>query len=285
MPAHATSPGTVLITGTSTGIGLAVAVGAARAGWTVVATMRDLGKADALREAAEKAGVAERVHLKRLDVTDPLLIAACVEDVVVEFGRLDAVVNNAGAGHLNTIELGTVADVRATMEVNFFGVVEVTKAAMPHLRESGGRLITVTSVGGVVGQPFNEAYCAAKFAVEGFMEALAPVAAAVGVSVSVIEPGAVASEFVANVGIDIPAYVAAAGPYADAVTHYLDRTTQAFHAAQGVEDAAAPVVDTLGADNPPFRVQTSEAARAFVGAKLADLDGSAVQSLTRSWLS
>ncbi|MFF3561932.1 SDR family NAD(P)-dependent oxidoreductase [Streptomyces sp. NPDC002574] len=285
MPANATSRGTVLITGTSTGIGLAAAVAAARDGWTVVATMRDPGRADALREAALKAGVDERVHIKRLDVTDALLVAACVEDVVAEFGRLDAVVNNAGAGHVNTIELGTVADVRATMEVNFFGVVEVTKAAMPHLRESGGRLITVTSVGGVVGQPFNEAYCAAKFAVEGFMESLAPVAASVGVTVSVVEPGAVASEFVANVGIDIPAYVAAAGPYADAVKHYLDRTTQAFDAAQGVEDAAAPIVGLLGAEQPPFRVQTSATARAFTGVKLADLDGSAVQSLTRSWVS
>ncbi|MEU4090936.1 SDR family NAD(P)-dependent oxidoreductase [Streptomyces sp. NPDC026673] len=275
---------TVLITGTSSGIGLAAAVAAARAGWNVVATMRDPGKADALREAAAKAGVSEHVHVKRLDVTDPRLVAACVEDVVVEFGALDAVVNNAGAGHVGTIELETVADVRATMEVNFFGVVEVVKAAMPHLRASGGRLVTVTSVGGVVGQPFNEAYCAAKFAVEGYMEALAPVAAAVGVAVSVVEPGAVGSEFIANLGLDIPAYVAAAGPYAPALTHYLDRTTQAFAAAQTVDDAAAPIVDVLTAERPPFRVQTSPQARAFTGLKLADLDGSAVQSLTGGWV-
>ncbi|MGW3242018.1 SDR family NAD(P)-dependent oxidoreductase [Streptomyces sp. NPDC001070] len=276
---------TVLITGTSSGIGLAAAVAAARAGWNVVATMRDTGRADALRKAAAEAGVAEHVHVKRLDVTDARLVAACVEDVVVESGSLDAVVNNAGAGHVGTIELETVADVRAAMEVNFFGVVEVTKAALPHLRASGGRLITVTSVGGVVGQPFNEAYCAAKFAVEGYMEALAPVAAAVGVAVSVVEPGAVGSEFIANLGIDIPAYVAAAGPYRAALTHYLDRTTQAFTAAQTIDEAAAPIVGVLTAQRPPFRVQTSRWARDFVGMKLADLDGSAVQSLTGGWLS
>lgn len=276
---------TVLITGTSSGIGLATAVAAARAGWNVVATMRDPGKADALGKAAAAAGVAEHVHVRRLDVTDARLVAAVVEDAVVEFGGLDAVVNNAGAGHVGTIELETVADVRATMEVNFFGVVEVTKAAMPHLRASGGRLVTVTSVGGVVGQPFNEAYCAAKFAVEGYMESLAPVAAAVGVTVSVVEPGAVGSLFVANLGVDIPAYAATAGPYRPAFTHYLDRTTQAFAAAQTIDEAAAPIVAVLAAERPPFRVQTSPRAREFTGVKLADLDGSAVQSLTGGWVS
>lgn len=69
------------------------------------------------------------------------------------------------------------------------------------------------------------------------------------------------------------------------MTRYLDRATQAFDAAQGIEDAAAPIVDVLGAEQPPFRVQTSANARAFTGTKLADLDGSAVQSMTRSWVS
>lgn len=160
----------------------------------------------------------ELVEVRALDVTDPASVAAALAGIAADQGRLDAVVNNAGAGHVGTIEQGTVADVRAVMEVNFFGVVEVTRAAMPLLRASGGKLLTVTSVGGVIGQPFNEAYCAAKFAVEGFMESLAPVAATVGVTVSVIEPGAVASEFVANVGLD-PQAEAAAGPYAPAARH------------------------------------------------------------------
>ena len=130
-----------------------------------------------------------------MDITDPAAVSAGVDGVIADFGTLDAVINNAGAGHVGTIEQESVEDVRAVMEVNFFGTVLVTKAALPHLRASGGRVVTVTSVGGIVGQPFNEAYCAAKFAVEGFMESLAPVAATVGVTVVVVEPGAVASEF------------------------------------------------------------------------------------------
>jgi NAD(P)-dependent dehydrogenase (short-subunit alcohol dehydrogenase family) len=171
------------------------------------------------------------------------------------------------------------------MEVNFFGVVQVAKAALPHLRVSGGRLVTVTSVGGVVGQPFNEAYCAAKFAVEGFMESLAPVAASVGVSVSVVEPGAVASEFVTNVGVDADEAVAAAGPYAAALEGYLSRTRSQFAAAaQTPAEAAETVVRALTGDRPAFRLQTSDAARGFVGVKLADLDGSTVQALTGGWI-
>jgi NAD(P)-dependent dehydrogenase (short-subunit alcohol dehydrogenase family) len=275
---------TVLITGTSTGIGLEIAVGAARAGWRAVATMRDPARADALRRATDTAGVADLVEVRRLDVTDEASVTGCVADVVAAHGRLDAVVNNAGAGHVGTLEQETVDDVRAVMEVNFFGVLHVSRAALPHLRASRGRLVTVSSVGGVVGQPFNEAYCAAKFAVEGFMESLAPLAATVGVTVTVVEPGAVASEFVANVGIDRDAAVAAAGAYGPALRAYLQRSAGAFAAAQSPADAAAAVVGCLTDPEPAPRVQTSVTARQFVGVKLADLDGRAVTATTAGWL-
>ncbi|SED80366.1 Short-chain dehydrogenase [Streptomyces sp. 3213] len=279
-----TSPKTVLITGTSSGIGLATAVGTARAGWTTVATMRDTGKADALLKAAAEAGVANRVQVRRLDVTDTVGLTACLDEVVAEHGRLDALVNNAGAAQVGTIEQSSVEDVRAAMEVNFFGVVAMTRAALPHLRASKGRVITVSSVGGAVGQPFNEAYCAAKFAVEGFMQSLAPVAATVGVDVTVVEPGAVASEFVANLGLDVPALLAAAGPYAPALQAYIVRTQQSSGNAQTPAEAAAPIVDALTAVRPPFRVQTSQWARDFVATTLADPDGSAVGTLTGGWV-
>ncbi|MFC9293787.1 SDR family oxidoreductase [Streptomyces sp. NPDC057011] len=275
---------TVLITGTSSGIGLAAAVAAARAGWRTIATLRDTGRADALRKAAAEAGV--ELDIRQLDVIDESSVAAAVEGVIADYGRLDAVVNNAGAGHVGTLELESVDDVRDVMEVNFFGVLNVSKAALPHLRATGGRLITVTSVGGVIGQPFNEAYCAAKFAVEGYMESLAPVAGAVGVSVSVIEPGAVATEFVNNIGLDIEARIAGAGPYSGALRHYIDRTVGQFlDGAQTPAGAAEAVMEALTAERPAFRIQTSEWARAFTGTKLADQDGAAVLGMTGAWVS
>ena len=279
----APAPGSVLIvTGASSGIGLATAVAAAQAGFTVVATVRDLARSSALVDAAAAAAV--EVDVRRLDVIDQKSVRACVGGVMESYGRIDALVNNAGAAHVSTLELDTLEEVRATLEVNFFGVVAMSREALPHLRASGGRLVAVTSVGGVIGQPFNEAYCAAKFAVEGYLEALAPVAATVGVRVSVIEPGAVASAFVANAGLDPEAMLAAAGPYAPALAGYLERTAGAFAHAQSSEDAAAVVVDTLLAANPAFRVQTSDSARSFVRVKLADLTGHAVQGITGGWV-
>ncbi|MFJ3635137.1 SDR family NAD(P)-dependent oxidoreductase [Streptomyces sp. NPDC090112] len=275
---------TVLITGTSSGIGLAAAVAAAQAGWRTVATLRAPSRADALRTAAAAAGVD--IDIRRLDVVDADSVAAAVDGVIADYGRLDAVVNNAGAGHVGTLELETVADVREVMEVNFFGVLNVSKAALPHLRATGGRLITVTSVGGVIGQPFNEAYCAAKFAVEGYMESLAPVARTLGVSVSVVEPGAVATEFVNNIGLDLEARIAAAGPYSEALRTYIDRTVSQFTegSAQTPAGAAESVMEALTAETPAFRIQTSPWARDFTATKLSDQDGSAVLGMTGTWV-
>src|SRR5262245_8388406 len=124
---------TVLITGTSTGIGRQVAIQAAAEGYQVIATMRDLSKADALRTAQPRADI------RRLDVLDAASIATVVNGIVDDYGHLDAVINNAGAGHLGTAELESVDDIRRVMDVNFFGVVEVTRQALPHLRASKGR--------------------------------------------------------------------------------------------------------------------------------------------------
>lgn len=274
---------TALITGTSSGIGLATTVAAAKAGWRTVATMRDTSRAAALLAALHSEGVTDLVDVRHLNVTDKDSVYACVRGVVADYGRLDAVVNNAGSGHVGTLEQDTLEKVRAVMEVNFFGVLAVTRAALPHLRATNGRIVTVSSVGGVIGQPFNEAYSAAKFAVEGFMESLAPVAAGVGVKVIVIEPGAVASEFVGNTGarsIDVEA----AGPYAPALRAYLHRTDGAFADAQDPADVATSIITALTAESPAFRLQTSDRARAFAGVKIADLDGSAVQATTSAWL-
>jgi len=277
------SESVVLVTGTSSGIGLATAVHAAQRGSRVVATMRDTERAGRLRAASEAAGVELDIHA--LDVTDSDSIEACFAYLRSTYGRLDAVVNNAGAGHLGSIEVESLAAVRAVMEVNFFGVVAVTKAALPLLREAAGRLITVSSVGGVVGQPFNEAYCAAKFAVEGFMESLAPVASALGVRVTVVEPGAVSTEFVSNVQAQEPLPVQGT-PYAGLLDAYLARTAAAFDpaAAQTADGVAEAIVAALADPDPAARIQTSEAARKFAGIKLSDLDGSHVQNVTRHWI-
>lgn len=277
---------TLLVTGTSSGIGLATAVAAARAGFTTVATMRDPDRADALREAADNAGVS--LDVRRLDVTDSGSVTACLDGLAGTYGRLDAVVNNAGISNFDpTMEMSTMNALRANLEVNFFGVIEVSRAAMPMLRAAGGRLLTIGSVHGVVGQPFNEAYCAAKFAVEGFMESLAPVAAAHGVAVSVVVPGFVSgTSFGRFPDINHHTIQAASGPYADTFGAYFDFVTGHGWGAAGqqAQEVADVVVRTLTAERPPFRVPTSEWAADYLDQKLADRDGSAVQTLARTWI-
>ncbi|MBP0454837.1 SDR family NAD(P)-dependent oxidoreductase [Kitasatospora sp. RG8] len=276
----------VLITGTSSGIGLATAVAAARAGFTTVATLREPARGAALTEAAGRAGVT--LDVRRLDVTDADSVAACVDGVAETYGRLDAVVNNAGVSNFDpTLEMSTMAALRANLEVNFFGVIAVSRAALPLLRASAGRLVTVGSVHGVVGQPFNEAYCAAKFAVEGFMESLAPVAGAHGVRVSVVVPGFVPdTAFGVFPDIDRTTILADSGPYAPTFADHLAWVGgQGWEAAgQSAREVAEVVVRTLRAERPAFRVPTSDWAAAYLEQKLADPDGAAVQTLARTWI-
>ena len=150
--------------------------------------MRDPDRAAALREAADAPG--SRSTSARLDVTDAAPIDACIDGVVDDLRAARRGGQQRRRPNFDpTMEMSTMDALRANLEVNFFGVVAVSRAAMPHLRASRGPPVTIGSVHGVVGQPFNEAYCAAKFAVEGFMESLAPVAAAHGVTVSLVVPG------------------------------------------------------------------------------------------------
>ncbi|WP_035840373.1 SDR family NAD(P)-dependent oxidoreductase [Kitasatospora azatica] len=277
---------TVLITGTSSGIGLATAVRAAQAGFTTLATMRDPARAEALLAAARLAGVT--VDVRQLDVTDADSVAACIEGVARDHGRLDALVNNAGISNFDpTMEMSTMAALRTNLEVNFFGVVAVSRLAMPLLRAARGRLITIGSVHGIIGQPFNEAYCAAKFAVEGFMESLAPVAAAHGVRVSVVVPGFVPdTEFGRFPDINRKTIQADSGPYAGTFADYIDWiSTQGWEGAgQPSAEVAEVVVRTLCADRPPFRVPSGPWAAEYLDQKLADRDGAGVQTLARTWI-
>ncbi|NUW33917.1 SDR family NAD(P)-dependent oxidoreductase [Nonomuraea sp. SMC257] len=277
---------TVLITGTSSGIGLATAVTAARAGFATVATMRDPDRAGELLEAAAKAGV--EVDVRRLDVTDAGSAESCLRGVREDYGRLDALVNNAGVSNFDpTMEMSTLEALRANLEVNFFGVIAVSRVAMPLLRTSGGRLVSLGSVHGVVGQPFNEAYAAAKFAVEGFMESLAPVAASQGVTVSVVVPGFVSdTRFGIFPDINRKTIQAASGPYAGTFADYIDWVRGAGweRAGQSKWEVAEVVVDALTTEDPPFRIPTSAWVSGYLAAKLADGDGSAVRALARTWI-
>lgn len=270
-----------LITGTSTGIGLSTAVQMAQAGFTVVATMRNLEKAAALETRAREAGVT--VHLKKLDVQDDLSVTGCVSEVLSTFGKIDVLVNNAGAGFLGSLEQTPSDALRQTMEVNFFGVWRVTQAVFPSMRAAHtGRIISISSIGGLIGQPFNDAYCAAKFAVEGMMECLAPVAKRFGVHITLVEPGPVNTEFVANVREKVTgATQLVSEAYAPLLDAYLKGTNQVFATiGQTSDDIGKVILEAATVEAPHFRYVTSELVQGLVSRKYVDPTGDSVVAMS-----
>lgn len=273
---------TALVTGASTGIGLATAVTLAKSGYTVTATVRSLDSADGLRRAADAAGV--QLAITDLDVTDQDSVDSAVEGVLAQHGQLDVLVNNAGRGRVGTTERIDVDQLQATLDVNLIGVWRMTRAALPHMRTRGtGRIVTVTSIGGVVAQPFNDAYCAAKFAVEGMMESLAPVAAEFGVDVILIEPGAVATNFVQNVD-GLSAVGDPDDPYLPLLQTYLTNMAAVFDQAQSPQDVADVVLAALTDVSPKLRYQTSDSVTERAATKLADTTGSEALEVSRKRL-
>ncbi|GCE07234.1 SDR family oxidoreductase [Dictyobacter aurantiacus] len=274
-----------LVTGTSSGIGLSTAVRLAQHGYTVVATMRDPRKSHELEEQARQASVS--LDVRPLDVEDATSITACVQEIIQTYGHIDLLVNNAGAGFLGTMEQTSEQDLRRTMEINFFGVWRVTQAVFPAMRAArSGRIITVTSVGGIIGQPFNDAYCAAKFATEGMMEALAPVARRLGIDVSIIEPGPVNTNFVASVRAQLPEQTPEVKEsYSSMIEAYMGGSQERFASlGQTPEQIAQVIVEVATVEQPHFRYATSELVRNLVTQKYADPSGDNMVALFSSRL-
>lgn len=184
-------PKVFLVTGSSRGLGRAIAEAVLDAGHQLVATAR---RPEQLLDLVEKYG--DQVRAVALDVTDVPGVELAVRAAIDAFGHLDVVVNNAGYANLASVEDITAEDFRAQLDTNLLGVVNVTKAALPVLREQGsGHIIQVSSVGGRVTTPGLSAYQAAKWAVGGFSFALASEDAPLGIKVTVLEPGGMATDW------------------------------------------------------------------------------------------
>ncbi|MBC7447350.1 MAG: SDR family oxidoreductase [Hymenobacteraceae bacterium] len=186
----------VLITGGSSGIGRALAVAFARAGAAVAFTGRDATGLDVTRLLVEAAGPAHtgpRVLAVRADVSVPADCQRAVAETVALFGRLDVLVNNAGISMRALFEDVDPAVLRRLMDVNFFGTVETTKAALPHIVRARGSVVGVSSIAGYRGLPGRTGYSASKFAMHGFLEALRTELRPRGVHVLLACPGFTAS--------------------------------------------------------------------------------------------
>lgn len=184
-----------VITGASSGFGLLTTVELARAGFRVVATMRDLGRREKLASATAAAGVAGNIDVRALDVTQFERIAECVDGVVRDYGRVDVLVNNAGFAVAGFIEDVKLDELRMQFETNFFGAVAMTKAVLPVMRKQGsGHIIQISSIGGMQGTLSLSSYSASKHALEGWSESLRLEVRPLGIKVVLVEPGAFATD-------------------------------------------------------------------------------------------
>ncbi|MEU4449430.1 oxidoreductase [Actinosynnema sp. NPDC050801] len=250
------------ITGTSSGLGRALAENALAHGDTVVATARNVESLASLTALAP-----DRVTPLRLDVTDRAEIAHAVQDAITWHGHIDVLVNNAGHGFIGAAEETPDAELRALMDVHVHGPVALTKAVLPHMRaRRTGAIVQMSSMGGQVVWPGFSAYCAAKYALEGWSEGLAGEVAAFGIKVLIPEPGAFRTAFAGNalrIGTPIPEYADVMDPIRKLVRE-MDGTQPGDPA-----KAAQAIREALDAERTPLRLVLGNDAVDAIGDRLA----------------
>ena len=235
-----------LITGTSSGFGRALAEAALDCGDRVAATARDPGQ---LSDLAADDGV----HVIGLDVTDPAQRLSAVEQAVEKFGRIDVLVNNAGRTQVGAVEETTDDELRSLFELHFFAPVALTRAVLPRMRDQGGgAIVQMSSVGGQITAPGFGAYCATKFALEGFTQALHDEVAPFGIRTLIVEPGAFRTGLfrpdAAYQSQPMAEYAATVGPTRDYVSG-----GDGFQPGDPAK-AAQAILGALDADDPPLRL-------------------------------
>ena len=260
-------PRTVLITGASTGIGRATAERFQREGWNVGATMRSPND-------GQELSALPNVHVIRLDVTDPESITSAVAEVTERFGSIYALINNAGFGAYGPLEITSAETIRRQFDTNVIGLLEVTQAVTPVMRNQGeGVIVNISSYGGRLAFPFGSLYHGSKFAVEGISEALVYELLPVGIRVKVVEPGDVATDFAGR------SFVATmdpeGGPYRETQQSVMTNWGARMQENIGNADDVADVIFTAATDGSnQLRYISGDDAATILGARQT-LDDSA----------
>lgn len=237
---------TWLITGCSTGLGRGLVEALIPTGDIVVATARNT---DSLKDFAQHPNV----HVMKLDVTSHENNAEVVDRIEQDFGGIDVLVNNAGYGYIAAVEEADESTYRHLFETNFFGLVDLTRAVLPGMRErKRGRILNVSSVGGMVGNPGSAFYAGTKFAVVGFSEALSKEVASFGVHVTVIAPGPFRTDWA---GRSLKSTHGGIADY-DAVVHKrLEDVSKSSGTQQGdPRRAADAMLAVVNSENPPLHL-------------------------------
>ncbi|XP_021415127.2 estradiol 17-beta-dehydrogenase 1-like [Oncorhynchus mykiss] len=269
----------VLITGCSSGIGLSLAVRLASDPakmYKVYATMRNLAKKERLLDCV-KGLHKDTLDILQMDITDQQSILDARDRVREK--RVNILVCNADVGLMGPLEAQSLATMRRILEVNLLGTISTIQAFLPGMKAQGhGRVLVTGSIGGLQGLPFNEVYCASKFAVEGACESLAILLQHFNIHVSLIECGPVNTDFLDNLQRAEPGDSSL--QQVDAHTRslydtYLQHCGMVFqNAAQDTEDIVKVFLDAIQSSNPAFRYYTNNALIPLSSPKISALDGS-----------
>ncbi|WP_460955918.1 SDR family oxidoreductase [Spirosoma litoris] len=255
---------TVLITGASSGIGKATALHFADRGWQVIATMR---KQATISELENR----ENVLITPLDVRNADSIQAAVADGIQRFGSIDALINSAGYGLMGVFESASLDQIKQQYEVNVFGLMRVTQAVLPYMRQQGGgSIVNISSFGGVVALPFGSLYNSSKFAVEGFSESLSHEVASFNIRVKLVEPGSVATAFRSNLEMipnQLPDYNSIMGSFFQRYSGITDHLAKA-----SVSDVANTIYQACTDESPQLRYVVGEDAQFYIDLKRGNND-------------
>lgn len=252
---------TILITGSSTGIGRASAIKFQQEGWNVIATMRNPEKENELIKL-------NNVLVNKLDVQDLNSIESSIKEGIQKFGQIDVILNNAGYGLMGTFESASREAVSRQFSVNVFGLFDVTRVILPHFRKNKtGIIINISSIGGRMTFPLMPLYHSTKFAVEGFSESLHYELQQLGIKVKIIEPGGVATDFGGR-SLDFQ-HDEKLSDYNHFVTHTMGAFDKAFETeTMSTPDIIAEVIYTAATDNEAtLRYRAGEDAKQLLQAR------------------
>lgn len=236
------------ITGCSTGFGRLLADEVLKSGGKVVATAR---KPEQIADLEQK--YPENAKVLALDVTDQVQVDSAVAAAIRRFGRVDVLVNNAGYGVAGAVEEVSETELRPMYETNVFGLLRVTRALLPHLRERrSGHILNLSSIGGVTASPGWGLYQSTKFAVEGLSEALAAEVEPLGIHVTIIEPGPFRTDFLGRSGVEAAKHIADYDATAGNARTYLN--SQSGKQRGDPARAVQAMIKVVESPDPPLRL-------------------------------
>jgi NAD(P)-dependent dehydrogenase (short-subunit alcohol dehydrogenase family) len=254
-----------VVTGSSSGIGLATSLALAKNGYRTYATMRNLAKQDSIQSIADKQHLP--IRTVQLDVNDENSVKDAIQSIISESGRIDLLVNNAGYGLIGAFEDIGMDEIKSLYETNVFGVIRVTQVVLPIMRKQGsGRIINISSGAGRIGFPGSSAYVSSKFALEGLTESMAFEVEQFGIKTVLVEPGFIRTNFAENIAMAKKAQEPSS-PYAQMMQMMSSNRDRMFENASDADLVAAVVVEAATAKEPNLRYLAGKDVQQMVATK------------------